>query len=354
MPAGKGLTVDFTLLRLLLATAVMVAHFREIVGGAPSWAVGVSSTVALQAFCVVSGWVVSGSYLQSGTLGGYAIRRSARLLPLYVIVVMVQALLVVLLWSRPENWLSELTVYLGANLAFLNFLKPTLLGFLEGARVAAINPSLWTLKVEVMFYLSVPLCAFLTERYRWWAVAGLYASSVAYVYFVAPVSGELAKQLPGQLRFFLAGMACRMIFERGVPVRTATSRLGMAALALAGLWVAQRYEWSRPMLALQPLAIAALVVGAAYLLPAMGKLPDLSYGVYLLHAPVIQFTQQLAWLPAGPDAFVPTILLIFVLSLAAFYAIEQPAIRAGRAWTRRYEARPPEAGRSQEAVAQSV
>ena len=55
--------------------------------------------------------------------------------------------------------LSSVGRYLGWNLAFLNFMEPALPGVFEANRFTEINGALWTLKIEVMFYLVLPLLA---------------------------------------------------------------------------------------------------------------------------------------------------------------------------------------------------
>ena len=320
--------MNFTLLRLLLALSVLFYHYRALTGDA-SITFGISATVAVQAFFVVSGWIVTASFESSKNVGAFYVRRVARLYPLYAVVVIAQAAFVVA-WAAPApNVGSELTSYLAANLGFANFLKPTLLGFLDGARVTAINPSLWTLKIEVLFYLSVPLWVWLTRRFGWQALLGLFIASTLFCYAAEPAHASIAKQLPGQLRFFVAGMACRALFAGRSPPSIMHPAL-LASIGLAGLVLAQRFDSSAAMTAIQPIFVAAAVVAAARLLPVFERLPDISYGVYLLHAPLIQFTHATGLLTPGPMGLLAVLALTTVLSLIAHYAIEQPAIRAGQ------------------------
>jgi len=336
--------MDFTLLRLLLASSVVFAHFHLMTGVAVAWSPGLSSTVAVQGFFVVSGWIVTASCETSNSHGAFFVRRFARLVPLYVVVVIVQALAVVALIGMPTNASGELVHYLAANLTFANFLKPTLFGFLDGAAVPVINPSLWTLKIEVLFYLVVPWLVMLNRRWGLRALIALFVASTLFFCAVEPLSAELAKQLPGQLRFFVAGMIGRLLMSGArAPSRWNTPLL--AAIGVAGLLLAQRFDASLPMAPLQPLFVAAFVAAAGALLPRLARLPDISFGVYLMHAPIIQFALQAGWLPPGEAGLVWVLLVTSTLSIAACYLIERPAIRAGQRWSRRLSA-PTEAPRA--------
>ena len=330
--------MNFTLLRLLLALSVLFYHYHPITGYAGG-AHGMSATVAVQAFFVVSGWIVTASYEASRTTAAFYVRRFARLYPLYAVVILLQAAFVVVWAAAPPDTGSELLHYLAANLGFANFLKPTLLGFLDGARVPQINPSLWTLKIKVLFYLSVPLWVLLARRFGWHALIGLFVASTLCYYAAEPLEAGWAKQLPAQLRFFVAGMVCRRLLAGGSP-RGSMARALFGVTGVAGLVLAQFFDSSDAMAAFQPVFVAAFVAAAASLLPVLRGLPDISYGVYLLHAPVIQFTDQTRWLTPGASGLTAVFLLTVGLSLVAHYVIERPAIRAGHRWSSSLSSRP--------------
>jgi peptidoglycan/LPS O-acetylase OafA/YrhL len=338
------MTMDFTLLRLLLALSVVFAHYAALTGAGPAWlAWGLSSTVAVQAFFVVSGWIVTASCEASSSNAAFLVRRLARLYPLYAAVVVAQTVAVLALQGWGGNAGEELVRYLAANLGFANFLKPTLLGFLDGAKVEAINPSLWTMKVEVAFYLSVPLLVMLNRRFGVRALVALFVASTLFVLWAEPLSAELAKQLPGQLRFFVAGMLGRVLMQgvRGQGAREGNrlDRGLLAAAGIAGLMLAQHFDRSHAAAALQPLFVLAAVTAAAVLLPAWRRMPDISFGVYLLHAPLIQFNHQLGWFAPGTPALAAVLALTLLLALAASFLIERPAIRAGARWSQRFSDR---------------
>lgn len=332
--------MDFTLLRLILASDVIVAHYRELTGFHPWWLIGFSSTVAVQAFFVISGWIVTASYESSSNATGFFVRRMARLYPLYAVVVLLQAVGAIILMHAPDGTVTEVLHYLALNLTFANFAKPSLLGFLDTAKNHAINPALWTLKVEVMFYLSVPLLVMLKRRYQFKALCGIFIASTIFYYITQPISAEVAKQLPGQLRFFVVGMMCKHLIEKTVYVQN-LSKFSCFTLGVFGLTTAQYFDTNKSFGMLQPFFVAALVVGFTRISPKFKRFPDISFGVYLIHSPIIQFFHDYGngLLEPGNYGIFITIFAVAVLSILAAYMIEQPAIRWGQKISRRLTGR---------------
>jgi peptidoglycan/LPS O-acetylase OafA/YrhL len=270
-----------------------LSRVRTFWGKQLKWILAVlSSEVAVEAFFVVSGFLILMSYERSSSVLSYTSKRVRRIYPAYFVVVMLCALS---LWAvsslDPEHYFSfDWLRYVIANLAFLNFIQPTLPGVFEGNRLPAVNGVLWTLKIEVMFYAAVPLIVYLFRRFGQFPVlVTLYLVSVAYASFMtilaertgSEVYFELARQLPGQLAYFMAGAFFYYyfpLFERHLPY--------FVAFASFALLVDLFY----PIPLVEPFAIAIVVVffGLYFYLGNFGKFGDFSYGVYILHFPIIQ------------------------------------------------------------------
>jgi peptidoglycan/LPS O-acetylase OafA/YrhL len=327
-PQVEQSSAHFLILRIALASAVVFAHFPLISGTERMFSL-MSPTVAVQAFFVISGWVVSASFARSATLTGFWLRRLARLYPLYVFVIVSQAIAAWALAWPTAGVLRELARYLSVNLAFLNFLQPALFGLLADAPVKAFNPSLWTLKLEVIFYVLTPLIVTLimtmarSQRLR--GTIALFLAAIGLYYLAWWHSESLARQFPGQFRFFAAGLLCWQLSER-VHIK----HRGRLALAAALAFYVANHIVDIPVLgALQPGVIAIFVYGAAYTLPEPKRLPDVSYGIYVWHGPLIQFGLLLGvtahlWLACAATLLVATL---------SWYCIEKPAIHWARKLT---------------------
>lgn len=323
-------TNNFDLLRLLFALTVCLVHVHQISGYQQlAWIDSVlSSAVAVKAFFVVSGFLIFMSFEGSSSIASYAEKRFRRIYPAYLTVVMACAVGLIGVSSKDiSNYFSLAWVkYVLANISFLNFLAPGLPGVFESHRFSAINGALWTLKIEVMFYLSVPLLVFLFRKFGHFSVMALtYLLSSLYAMgfvWAAERTGsgiylELGRQLPGQLSYFIAGA----FFYYNLPIfkRYSPYFIVGAILVLA----ASSY---RPLPLLEPFALATVVIffGLFLYVGRFGKYGDFSYGMYILHFPIIQCFIHFGWLANSPLLFlIATVLATSVAAIAMWHLVEK-------------------------------
>lgn len=315
---------NFDLLRLIFAATVAFVHAYELSGYEPlSWIPQIlSSDVAVKSFFVVSGFLIFMSYERSSSLASYASKRVRRIYPAYFTVVTLAAFgLVFVSTESAGNYFSpEWAKYLAANLVFLNFLQPTLPGVFELNRYTAVNGALWTLKVEVMFYISVPVFVHLFRKFSEGKILAVtYFLSVIYTLLMTWLAGqtgndlfaELGRQLPGQLSYFMAGA----FFYYRLPFfeKNAVVFLGAGVLTL----LANHFY---PLPFLEPFALAAVVVffGLFLYVGRFGRYGDFSYSIYILHFPIIQIFLQYGWLSKTPWLYLAAVLS---LTLAAGFAM---------------------------------
>jgi peptidoglycan/LPS O-acetylase OafA/YrhL len=274
---------NFTLLRLILALLVVLGHLKLLSGTSyPVFPFNLADA-AVDSFFVVSGFLITLSYERCRGLGSFYVRRVFRLYPMYLCVVLIQAMIMLAL--LPDGPLSEpqSTVrYLAANMLLANFLQYDIGGVLAGLRNPGINPSLWTLKIEIGFYLIVPLIYAAARRWGWMALAVIFALSVGYSLEMLRLGDvRLARQLPGQLQFFIVGMALSLYGQRLHirPLVSVTIAIGFfAAWSLIG-----------PIPpGIRPVVVGTFVFSFALCLPVVRMDLDMSYSVYLLHGPLLQ------------------------------------------------------------------
>lgn len=313
---------NFDLLRLLFAVVVCLVHAYSLSGYSDLvvLAAFLSSDIAIEAFFVVSGFLIFMSYEKSSSIKAYAIKRARRIYPAYFVIVLVCAVGLMFASSYParEYFSSSWLEYVWANLIFANFMQPTLPGVFEENRYTAVNGALWTLKIEVIFYLSVPLFVFLFKRFgRLPVISVFYVLSVMYAFGFSvmaertghEVYAQLERQFPGQISYFMAGgflFYYLKMFERNIG--------WFVSFAVIALLANSVY----PLPLLEPLGLAIIVVffGLFWFRGNFGMYGDFSYGVYIVHFPIIQILLHLGWFAQYPWLFLLSVL--FCTGVCAF------------------------------------
>jgi peptidoglycan/LPS O-acetylase OafA/YrhL len=302
---------NFDILRLGLALIVCLVHAADL-SQFPALvpiALFLSSDLAVKSFFVVSGFLIFMSYEKSPDLKTYLVRRGRRIYPAYFAIVLACALMLFFTSSKTaaEYFSGTWVRYVVANLVFLNTLQPTLPGVFENNYMHAVNGALWTLKVEVMFYLTVPFLAHTFRRFGWArGLATVYAASLAYSFVMHslaastgnPIYTELAKQLPGQLSYFMAGAAIYYyfpLFEKHI--RT------IVPCAIAAYMASKFFSIG----VITPAALACVVLAIVFFIPPIRLFKgDYSYGVYIVHFPLIQMLLHNGTLADRPLLFLLT------------------------------------------------
>jgi peptidoglycan/LPS O-acetylase OafA/YrhL len=206
----------------------------------------------------------------------------------------------------------------------------------------------WSLSVEEVFYLSLPLVCVGLRRNRWLLVVALLAVVVGPFYRQAHVDNEIFYMYANPACFDAIAMGCLAAWaahHRSVGVRAATALRAVAALVLAGVYlrgIDGHEVWGFTLVAL---ASATFLFAAAHA-PAVSArlawctaplrwLGRHSYELYLFHIIVLGLMRNLiAKEEMGYALHLPWLALFVLLSclIAAAVArwVSEPASRALR------------------------
>jgi peptidoglycan/LPS O-acetylase OafA/YrhL len=318
---------NFDLARLVLAVTVFLVHLW-VASRQPALHLleHLDSRGAVEGFFAISGFLIVASFERSKSTQEYFLKRSRRVLPAYWLS-SVFCVSIAVAFSRSFH----IGKFLLANLFFLNFLHPGVPGVFENnPDTVDLNAPLWTIKIEVAFYLIVPLLVWACRKWGYTAV--LTTMTVASVLYRAATESDphLASQLPGEMCFFCIGALVYRhltVFKRSV-----RWWLGPALIC----YVAYPFtHW----FVLRPLSVPLLVLGFCLCLPEIKgptRWGDFSYGIYVLHFPIIQSLVALGFFPRAPwlTALVAA-LMTAQAAILSWYLVE-------RRWlvSRRFEAEP--------------
>lgn len=230
----SGDIVGYDVLRAVAALGIVFIHLYQLflLRGVDALAWARSGDAGVPIFFVLSGFLIATSILRSSSFDrrSYGLRRAARILPLYYLV-----LVIAFVFVDPTPMLTGT----GQSdvLAHVFFLH----GLFRSTRYT-INGVLWTLTTEVLFYaLMAVLAPLFRHRTAGWAVAGtMVVIGPAWRWVVWSPNVEDAayavQQLPGMADLFGVGMLLALLLRQGWAERLL--RRGLVRLVLVVATVA--------------------------------------------------------------------------------------------------------------------
>jgi peptidoglycan/LPS O-acetylase OafA/YrhL/O-antigen ligase len=331
--ASAYTTNNFNLVRLIFALMVVAYHLVAIPDLASPLRPYTAqlAEVGVQGFFVLSGYLVYASLERSSSLREYAEKRFRRLYPAYAFVILICAGAALIASPAAREDLLGVARYTGWNLIFANFMEPNLPGVFASNPTTEVNGALWTLKIEVMFYVVLPLLLWLIRlggRYDWICCLVLYVGSEVWRIGFSQIGQlDIARQLPGQLSFFLTGMMLQAAHLTGRRLHVAGAA-GAFVFAASLMW--PQFEFAR---AIGLGTVSIWLATGLVRLPDAARFGDLSYGLYIVHAPIIQVCIAMglfaasAWLGTGA-----AIAASVFGALLMWHIIEKPALRRDSAY----------------------
>ena len=322
----------FTILRLVAAFAVILGHAYQVTGEEMPKVLGNGiATLAVKVFFVISGYLVTDSWLRDASLGRYIARRVLRILPGLWVLCLLSVLVV-----GPAFTTLPLGVYVrdAETVRYLEnmIFRPQyhLPGLFEDLPFAGVaNVSLWTLPIEFALYLAVPLLLAARPRFLVGATlllsaaAGLWLNRIAYPQPAVMVWGTDLVTAVEMVPYFLSGCLYRL----SVPKRLFNLKAAIAGMLILPLfapgWTAQEVV----CLILLPYAVLSFGFAPMPLPATLGRIGDISYGIYLYGFLIQQAVQSLIGSGGTPMLnFCLSAPIAGLVGLASWHWVERPAL----------------------------
>jgi peptidoglycan/LPS O-acetylase OafA/YrhL len=254
-------------------------------------------------FFVISGFLISASYHRSKSLTDFFKNRVLRIFPALWLCFGLSVLMVYFsgYFATANVSLSGFGIWAVSQLTIIQFYNPA---FMRGFGEGVINGSLWTIPVEMQFYVLTPLI-FMLYRMRqslFWTAALMFilANFVLSFGIITDLGGDNIRKLfsvtfipwiymfmLGFLlyinwnsieRFIKGRFLVWMVIYTGCVVLNLFFNIGIQGNKIALPWV---------------VLIAVLVLSAAFTKPHLSdrilRKNDISYGMYIYHMPVYNF-----------------------------------------------------------------
>jgi len=319
-------------LRLVFATTVLFAHswafgcFGVDPLGALLSGIGDAAGNAVNGFFVISGFLITGSWLSGRGADSYLRARVARIWPAFAVAFVVSALIAAL--AAGGDWLHYLrSIPKQSWFVGIFTLDPfeleRALSFAHNPYPHTVNGPMWTIRIEFCCYMAVALVGSVGVFRRRWLVALFTAFAIslaAYEQAFVPLAWMRWARFAS---FFSAG-ALLYLYRHHIPKSP-----WLALACIAFLFASKYLSFYFTM----PLAGTYLIFYAAYSAPQwlkrMGAHNDISYGVYLYGGPLQQLYFNYAvkgGLPMNPWVCFATVLpLCVALGWLSWLYVEKPA-----------------------------
>ena len=339
---GRDRQNNFNILRLFFAALVIVSHSPVLVNGDRSgeiltmiFGTLTAGDVAVDGFFLISGYLITQSFLGTPAIGLYLKKRFARIFPGYAVAFLLCALVVAPFVGGVGVWSLGGIGKLLTQMATL--LPPKVAGVFPGLPQPSLNGSLWTIRFEFECYLAVAALGVTgLLRPRFWPALAATAAILLGVGIAGAVPGghqihePFLPTLAKDTRFF-------MIFAVGAVFYLFRDRIKLTAIGAVAstiLLIPAMFSWH--------MAEAAVAVFGGYLifwfafkvppihLGRLTRADDISYGVYLYGWPaqtviIWNFRTINPWLLSALALSIAAI-----LGYASWRIVEKPALRLAR------------------------
>lgn len=298
-------------------------------------------------FFFISGYLISKSYESTPNLLEYSRNRALRIYPALFICVLVN---IIMVWSTgyldsTDADASGILFLFAAKTTFLQFYNPE---FMRGFGDGVLNGSLWTICVELQFYLIVPflyliindkqklnntkiillIMLFLVANRLLYITADAYSNNILWkLYRVSFIPW---------VYMFLTGMLVQRNFNTIASVVTRFPIIITLAAYVITVLICRDMGLSFYGNNVSPIIffiLTLLVFHFSYFQPKQtNKLlngNDISYGVYIWHMPIVN---QFLYYNYDSNALfvILTITITIILSIFSWKIIEKPALSLKR------------------------
>ena len=345
---GAKSSNNFDLIRLAAASQVTIVHSFHFLTMVPERSLAmllIGGFPGVPIFFFVSGFLISQSFDRNPSIIDFAWNRCLRIYPALIVCFFVSILSVAMTgYFRTErvDWVAA-AGWAAAQLSFLQFYNPN---FMRHYGTGVLDGSLWTITVELQFYVLTPLIhRFVHGKLlgkgnpngRWLALILLFiAANRIYALFTPAFAQSFLFKLIGVtfipwFFMFLIGAFVQhnfSYFNSRLSGKFLVVFIPYVAIALcAEYW----FGWGFGNL-LNPIlffGLAMVIFAAAFSYPTLSDQflgrNDISYGVYIYHMPVINLLLATGYGGSTPGLWV-ALSATCTLALASWIFVEKRAL----------------------------
>jgi peptidoglycan/LPS O-acetylase OafA/YrhL len=323
---------NFDLIRLFAASQVALTHIATHLGYTNFFFQVIAIFPGVPIFFFISGFLIYGSYekSQKNRKVYFFINRGLRIYP---------ALCFCLIFSTIIIWVSgyfetrelniiDLLKYFVAQVSFFQFYN---IDFFKDWGVGAVNGALWTISVELQFYIITPIIYYFLNHFK--------KMNIFTLLFIFLIFNTLNSNFNDKdnivlklinvsfipwLYMFLLGA----IFYKFKNLQIFTKNLSFGLLLtifLISYFVTKDFGWGNKINPASFFILGLIIFKLAFANPSLSNSilnnNDISYGIYIFHMPIVNY---LIYKNIGnPENFLLAIIFTLTLSVISWFFIEK-------------------------------
>lgn len=334
---------NFDLIRLFAAFQVVILHMNghlKIVSPG-SWWQGVLECIrpfpGVPIFFAISGFLIFASYDRNHSLKKYFKNRFLRIYPLIFVATIFTTILLII-FSTGRLSLKALSIWLLGQITLFQYYTPDALRYFG---VGSPNGALWTIPVELEFYMLVPILYFLNKKIGNIALLLLAAISFSLYTIVPQSSLSIAFKKLFEvsifyyLLHFMVGVLLYLHFDK---IKKYLKNKGLLWLAIYIVffiffdrYLGLYHDLYSPNLigVIADIILAITILSLAYTQPGFSHKilndNDYSYGVYVIHMIVANVMIELS-LTNNFLYLIIAIGVVFIMAFLSWRYVEKPAL----------------------------
>jgi peptidoglycan/LPS O-acetylase OafA/YrhL len=333
MPGIREFKINnFDLLRLIAATEVIADHFFQHLN-VPISKTGLEVLYlfpGVPVFFVISGYLISASFERNSKLTDYLKNRALRIFPGLWGCILIS--IVIISFTGISFINKETMIWLPCQFFGIIYTP----GFLANYGFGSYNGSLWTIPVELQFYLVLPLIYRLVPQKKLTTslIVLFFLFLMVHIYWLLMPMPALEKKIFGYLflpyfYLFLLGVIfqrLRIYDSRFIYNKALYWTIGYLAYSL----IFPDYIPQVVFTLIKNLTLAFVVISLAYTRPGVANKilhgTDISYGIYIYHGLLLTvIVQEKIQDHVG---LISIIVVTYVMAYISWIAIEKPFLRS--------------------------
>ena len=340
---------NFNIIRLIAALQVVIHHstlYLEVDKSSIAFKL-LYFFPGVPIFFFVSGFLISKSYESNSSLIDYAQNRVLRIFPALFACTFISILSVYLtgyLSSKSVSFGSMLT-WVASQVSFVQFYNPE---FMRGYGMGVLNSSLWTISVELQFYIMIPVLYWIFNLNNqddsnikllfvilFFMIFHLIRYSLMEDYEGNALFDLLGVTFVPWIYMFLIGVFFQKNFLFFHRLLSGKVLLVLLLYLVITYFSVEYFGWKigNESVPLLYFIVAMLVFSFAYSYPSLSRRlmggNDISYGVYIYHMPVVNVLIYYGYTSHFEHVFLAIIATI-ILAILSWTIVEKRSMKLKR------------------------